>query len=56
VVSSTKFDKRIVVPMGSDNNEMRLNFSLLEGGVNVVGLEKKFTRGFFLGNSTNFEG
>jgi len=32
---------------------MRLNFKLVEGGVNVVGIWKKFTRRVFLANPTN---
>jgi len=37
----------------SHHQEVRLNFEVIEGGVNVVGIWKKFTRRVFLAIPTN---
>jgi len=40
----------------SHHQEVRLNFKVIEGGVNMVGIGKKFTRGVFLAIPTNLGG
>jgi len=37
----------------SHHQEVRLNFKVIEGGVNIVGIWKKFTRRVFLAIPTN---